>query len=192
MDTQLAGTTVSFNGTLAPIIYTSATQVAAITPYEVSVGTVQIAVTYQSKTSAPLTAAVASSVPALFSSDSSGKGQAAAINQDGSYNGTGHPAPIGSIILLYSTGEGQTSPGGVDGKLAQTPLPGPILPVTVTIGGKAVTPLYAGGAPGEVAGVMQINVQVPSDVTPGNAVPVTIQVGGATSQAGLTIAVAGN
>ena len=55
-----------------------------------------------------------------------------------------------------------------------------------------MSPQYAGGAPGEVAGVMQINVQIPSGITPGNAVPVVVQVGNATSQAGVTIAVAGN
>ena len=192
VDTQLAGTSVSLNGTPAPIIYTSATQVAAIVPYGVSGTNAQVTVTYQGQTSPPATVTVAASNPGLFTSDSTGKGQAAAINQDGSYNGTGHPAPVGSIISLYATGEGQTSPGGVDGKPAQAPLPSPVLPVTVTIGGLTLKPQYAGGAPGEVAGVMQINVQVPSGIAPGNAVPVTIQVGSATSQAGVTIAVAGN
>ncbi|MEO7141973.1 MAG: IPT/TIG domain-containing protein, partial [Bryobacteraceae bacterium] len=45
--TQLAGTTVSFNGMLAPIIYTSATAVAAIVPYEISSASTQVAVTYK-------------------------------------------------------------------------------------------------------------------------------------------------
>src|SRR6202035_2236751 len=100
----------------------------------------------------------------------------AAVNQDGSINSAGHPAPIGSFISLFATGEGQTSPAGVDGKPAQVPLPHPLLPVTVTIAGQTVTPQYAGGAPGEVAGLMQVNVQIPSGMTPGAAVPGSIQV----------------
>jgi uncharacterized protein (TIGR03437 family) len=61
--------------------------------------------------------------------------------------------------------------------------------VTVTISGKAVTPQYAGGAPGEVAGLMQINVQIPSGIQTGNAVLVSVQIGNASTQDGVTIAV---
>jgi uncharacterized protein (TIGR03437 family) len=123
--------------------------------------------------------------------DSTGKGQAAAVNQDGSINSASHPAPIGSYVSLFATGEGQTSPSGVDGKPGQVPLSHPLLPVTVTIGGQTVTPQYAGGAPGEVAGVMQVNVQILSGMQTGVAVPVVVQVGNVSSQAGVTIAISG-
>jgi uncharacterized protein (TIGR03437 family) len=53
-----------------------------------------------------------------------------------------------------------------------------------------VQPQYAGAAPG-YAGLMQVNVQIPAGTPSGN-VPVTIQVGQAASQAGVTIAVGGN
>jgi uncharacterized protein (TIGR03437 family) len=100
---------------------------------------------------------------------------------------------LGSIISLYATGEGQTTPGGVDGKLATAPYPTPNLPVNVTIGGIIVNNLqYVGGAPGNVAGLLQINVAVPAGVTPGSAVPVVIRVGNVTSQTGVTIAVSAN
>jgi len=36
---------------------------------------------------------------------------------------------------------------------------------------------------------MQVNALVPESVAPGNAVPVTITIGGVTSQAGVTLAV---
>jgi trimeric autotransporter adhesin len=191
VDTQLSSTTVSFNGTLAPIVFTSATQVAAVVPYEISGGNAQVIVTYQGQTTAPTTVPVASSAPGVFTLDSTGKGQAAVVNQDGSINSAGHPAPLGSIISLFATGEGSTSPTGVDGKPAQLPLPRPLLPVTVIISGQTVTPLYAGGAPGEVAGVMQVNVRIPTLVQPGTAVPITLQVGNNTS-APVTIAVSSN
>jgi uncharacterized protein (TIGR03437 family) len=192
-DAQLAGTSVQFNGISAPMVYTSATQVAAIVPYEVIGSSAQVTVTYQGQTSSAVTVAVAPSAPGIFTLDSTGKGQAAVVNQNYSINGASTPAPIGSIISLYATGEGQTSPPGVDGKPDSTPLPTPNLPVNVTIGGVTVNNLsYVGGAPGEVAGLMQINVQIPPGVTPGNAVPVVVRVGSASSQAGVTIAVSAN
>ena len=189
--TTLAGTQVLFNGINGPIIYTSSTQVAAIVPYETDGTTVQVQVSYQGQTSEALTVQLAASAPAIFSRDSTGKGQAAAINQDFSVNGDAHPAPVGSVISLYVTGEGQTSPAGTDGQIAGAALPQPLLAISVTIGGIPATVLYAGGASGEVAGVMQVNVQVPPGVQPGSAVPVMLTVGKASSQPGITIAISG-
>ena len=133
-DTQLAGTSVQFNGIPAPILYTSATQVAAVVPYAVTGASAQLTVTYQGQTAPPPTVAVAASAPGLFTADSTGKGQAAAVNENGSINSASRPAPIGSVISLFATGEGQTSPQGVDGKPATAPFPKPSLPVSVTIG----------------------------------------------------------
>jgi len=76
----------------------------------------------------------------------------------------------------------------VDGKLASAPYPAPFEAVTATIGGQTVTPEYAGGAPGEIAGLMQINVRIPGTVAQGNAVLVAIQVG-QSSQPGVTLAI---
>jgi uncharacterized protein (TIGR03437 family) len=50
--------------------------------------------------------------------------------------------------------ERQTDPAGVDGKLADMPLPKPLLPVSVFVDGQQVTVLYAGAAPAEIAGVL--------------------------------------
>jgi uncharacterized protein (TIGR03437 family) len=69
-------------------------------------------------------------------------------------------------------------------------LPHPVAPLSLTIGGVAATNIaYAGTAPDEVYGLLQINVTVPAGVTPGPAVPVVLTVGGVSSQAGLTMAV---
>jgi uncharacterized protein (TIGR03437 family) len=51
---------------------------------------------------------------------------------------------------------------------------------------------YVGGAPGEVAGLLQINLRIPAGIMPEKAVPVFISNGGTTSEAGVTIAVSGN
>ena len=184
----VAGTSVRFNGQPAPMIYSLATQAAAVVPYGLTGATAQVAVEYQGQTGAAVTISLAPSVPALFTLNGSGKGPAAAVNQDGAINGSDHPAPAGSIVILFATGEGQTSPAGVDGKPAAAPLPNPVLPVEVSIGGRLARVLYAGGAPGEVAGVMQLNVEVPAGVGPGS-VPVVLQVGNASSPLGVTLAV---
>ena len=186
------GVTVSFDQYSAPILYASATQVAAIVPYEeLPQNIAQVTVTYQGQTTTAVPLPIAFSAPGIFTLNSSGSGQAAAINLNQTVNGAANPAPIGSYISLYATGEGRTNPGGVDGQLA--PLngsaPQPRLAVTAMIGGQPANVTYAGGAPGEVAGVMQVNVQIPSGVQPGNAVPVVLQVGTGGSQQGVTIAV---
>ncbi|HEY1755514.1 MAG TPA: hypothetical protein VGG72_08970 [Bryobacteraceae bacterium] len=59
--------------------------------------------------------------------------------------------------------------------------PKPILPVTVTIGGIPAVVEYAGGASGQIAGLMQVTVQIPSGVQPGGYVPVVLQVGDAST-----------
>jgi uncharacterized protein (TIGR03437 family) len=65
----------------------------------------------------------------------------------------------------------------------------PALPVIVTLGTTASPKItYAGVAPGEVDGLLQIDAQVPSGLTPGN-VPIVVTIGKTASQSGLTIAV---
>jgi uncharacterized protein (TIGR03437 family) len=75
----------------------------------------------------------------------------------------------------------------VDGKTAGSAPPTPIAPVSVTIGGVPATVNYAGGAPGSIAGMMQVNVVVPSGVS--GSVPVVVTVGGVSSQGGVTVVV---
>jgi uncharacterized protein (TIGR03437 family) len=187
LPTSLAGTAVYFNGTPGAILYTSANQVSAIVPFGVTGSSVQIYVAYQSQTSAPVAVTLVAAAPAFFTLDYSGKGQAVAVNSgDASLNGTAHPAAAGSYILLYATGLGQTNPAGVDGSQVGAVLPLPLLTPTATIGGKAAVVQYAGGATGIVAGVSQINLQIPTGLTPGaNAVVLTS--GGVASPAGVTI-----
>jgi uncharacterized protein (TIGR03437 family) len=87
------------------------------------------------------------------------------------------------------TGAGLTNPAGVDGQPGAAPLPKPVAPIAVTIGGVSAAVQYAGQAPGAVAGVIQINAQIPSGIQAGNAVPVVVQAGSVPTQAGVTVAV---
>ena len=74
-----------------------------------------------------------------------------------------------------------TSPAGIDGKVNSSPPPKPLLDVSVTIGGIPATVQYAGGVAGQIAGLMQINVQIPNGVAAGGYVPVVVRIGGASS-----------
>jgi uncharacterized protein (TIGR03437 family) len=145
-------------------------------------------VEYKGGRSAPLTVPVIATGPALFSANASGAGPGAFLNQDGSLNTAANPAAKGGVVILYGTGEGQTNPPGQDGRLVAAPLPSPVAPVQVTIGGARAEVLYAGGAPGLTPGLFQLNVRVPAETQAG-AQPVVIRVGNNESQRGITIAI---
>lgn len=189
--TSLGGTKVLFDGMPAPLLYASSGQVAAIVPYGVDgkLGT-QVRVQNGAFNSDAVAMPVTVAAPSIFSVDYTGSGQGAIVNQDGvTVNSTATPAARGSIVSIYATGEGQTNPAGIDGAFAiGASLPKPKLPVTVTIGGKPAEVLYAGAAPGQVAGLMQVNARVPADADAGEQ-PVVVQVGSAASQPGITIVV---
>jgi uncharacterized protein (TIGR03437 family) len=180
--TSLAGTTVSIGGHPAPIIYTSSTLVSAIVPYEISgMTSAVVTVSYQGKTTASYTAPVAATSPAVFTLNASGSGEGLAVAvKNSQVNSASNPAAVGDFLLLYETGEGQTTPAGVDGKLAVSPYPSPLSTVSATVNGVSAVVGYAGAAPGFVAGVMQINLQIPTGVVSGTA-EVKVTVGTVTS-----------
>jgi uncharacterized protein (TIGR03437 family) len=189
----LAGTTVSFNGLEAPVRYTSATQVAAVVPYGITGATAQVAVSKQGEVSNMFTVPIAASAPSIFTLNQAGWGQAAAINAvDGTPNTAVNPASTGGVVSLYATGEGQTDPAGVDGSIAGSTPAHPVLEVRATVGGIPATVQYAGGAPGQIAGLMRVDVQIPGGVQPGGYVPVILQVGDRSSSPAVWIAVARN
>lgn len=111
----------------------------------------------------------------------SGVGRGAILNQNSTVNAPDNPAERGSIIVLFATGAGQTTPPGVDGTFPVTVLPKPRLAVSVQIGGLNSEILYAGAAPQQISGILQVNCRVPDGVKPGIAVPVLLTVGDTTS-----------
>ena len=190
--TLVAETRALFNNVAAPLIYVSAGQVSAIVPYSVVNATsVDVVMEYKGVRSNSVNVPLVASKPGLFTANASGSGQGAIQNQDLSVNSSSNPAPRGSIIVLYVTGEGATDPEGVDGLLATAVFPKPKQPVGVRIGGVDAEILYAGAAPSLVAGVMQVNVRIPDNV-PDGPVPVQVLVGNAQSPAGVTVAVLGD
>ena len=193
LSSNVGNTQVLFDGLAAPLLYSSSGQVAAIVPYALDgkSGT-QVQVRYGTLTSDAVAMPVAATGPSVFTADLSGIGQGVILNQDVvTVNSAAKPADKGSIVVIYATGEGQTTPLGVDGQLANGPFypkPPPGVQVQVNIGGIPAEVLYAGAAPSLVAGVMQLNVRIPANVASGN-VPVDIVVGTAHSQTGVTVAV---
>ncbi len=180
---------VLFDGVPAPVIYASDAATAAIVPYGVAGQTsTNVVVQYNGISSTAVQVPLAATAPGVFTADSSGTGNAAAVNQDGTLNSASNPVPRGSIVTLFLTGDGVESPIPPDGKLSTAPYPATMARVTVTIGGKTAAVAYAGSAPTAVAGLMQVNVTVPADA-PTGAVPVVVSCDGAPSQGGIVIQV---
>jgi uncharacterized protein (TIGR03437 family) len=195
--TSIAGTQVLFDGVAAPMIYTSRGQVSAMAPYGLAgKNSTNVQVQYQGATSAAIAMPVQPATPGIFSLDASGLGSGAILNQDFTLNLAivsqgSRPAAIGEVVAIYCTGGGLTNPATVDGSITVSTPPLPILTqnVSVTIGGLPAKVDYSGGTPQSVAGLTQINAEVPSGVKPGSSVPVVVQIGTAKSQAGITMAV---
>jgi uncharacterized protein (TIGR03437 family) len=190
--TTLGDFQVSFGGTPAPLLYASTGQINAVVPFEVvGQSAVQVAIIGPNGQGFSTTSPIAAANPSIFSANASGTGQGAILNNaDLSKNSASNPAARGSAVVLFATGTGVLKPAATNAVLP--PAGNPLLivqPVTVTIGGQSPKVLYQGAAPLPVAGVSQINVEVPAGVTPGSAIPVTISVGGGPSVNTVTMAV---
>jgi uncharacterized protein (TIGR03437 family) len=71
-------------------------------------------------------------------------------------------------------------PSGQDGVVNNYIIRAPVLPVSATIGGQTAQVLFAGSAPGLLAGVLQVEVVVPTAASTG-AQPVVLTIGSASS-----------
>src|ERR1019366_277151 len=177
------------------MISASASQVSAVVPYEIKVLTsATVLVKFLGQSSNGVLVNVATTVPGVFTANSSGTGPGAIANSNGSTNAPANPATRGNTVVVYLTGEGETSPSGVTGKVTtvasppQPLTPRPLLQPTVTIGGQPAHWSFAGEAPGLVSGVMQLNVQVPTVIAAGDQ-PIVVSVGTNSSPSGVTVSV---
>ncbi len=180
---------VLFNGAPAPILYTGPGQVNAVVPFGLDLSAnAELELMAGSQALGDVTVAVAPVSPALFTANSNGTGAGVILNQDYTVNSSANPARAGSVVILYGTGFGQVNPPAADGKPAPGAAP-TVAPVTASIGSVPADVLYAGAAPGLIAGVVQINVRIPVGVTPGAAAQISLTVGGTTTAPGVTVAV---
>jgi uncharacterized protein (TIGR03437 family) len=150
MGTQFSGKDVSvtFNGAPGEVLFSNATQINLVVPASLGVATsAQIVVTVDGVASAPLTVSLAPFAPGIFANG--------ILNQDNTVNSSKQPAAAASVIQIFATGLSGT---GV---------------ITAKIGSEVVAqPYYAGPAPG-FAGLQQIDLILPTDLT-GNAVNVSV------------------
>ena len=174
-------------------IFVSATQINATVPWEIAGRlTSNVVVEYNGVPSAPITVRVDSVTPALFTLNSTGRDQIAAINQDGTVNGPRtndtRPAVQGSVVTLYATGLGVTSPSGITGSVSPTNQLLRITgPASVLVNGQNAVIEFIGAAPGLVTGVNQINVRLPLGIS--GTVPILITINGFTSPAGTVLVI---
>ncbi len=98
--TTIGGVQVLFNGTAAPMIYASSTQVSAVVPYEIApVASPSVWIKYAGQTSNAYQLTSTTTAPGLFTQNASGSGPGAILNQDNSVNGPGNRAAKGSIVV---------------------------------------------------------------------------------------------
>jgi uncharacterized protein (TIGR03437 family) len=164
----LGGVSVTIGGVPAPLLFVSPGQINLHVPWEVSGSTADIVVTTsQGTVLAPFTASIGPASPGIFTTQS-GKGQAIAINSDGSLAGpTGsipglavHPAEVGDTLVILATGLGAVSPAIADGAAASDALRYTAAMPDVLIGGASAHVAFSGLSP-QFVGVNQINVIVP-------------------------------
>jgi uncharacterized protein (TIGR03437 family) len=199
IDDDLANVSVFFDGRPAPLLLVTAGQINTVVPFEVSgKPTTTLQVQNNGVWSNPVVLNIAPALPAFFTLTQTGKGQVAALDvneKDGSVtvngasNPSGNAAARGSIVTFYATGGGMGDAVNDDGLITGSQLSHPQQKVRLSIGGADAEVLYAGSAPGLVAGVLQINARVPNNVAAGAAVPVVLTVGDHSSPDGTTLAV---
>ena len=199
LPTVLGNTRVLFDGVPAPLLFARSDQVNAVTPFALAgKSSTQVQIEYAGVKSQALSVRVAGATPGIFTVDSSGSGQAAALNEDNSYNTPSNPAHPGSIVVLFATGAGPLNPVPEDGAPVSGTLPQTLAP-SAYVGACTAEVLYSGSAPGLIAGAIQFNLRIPDKAPPPapegvscgvGDVPVILLFGGVPSQSSVTISVA--
>lgn len=156
----LAGTTVTVNGSAAPLFFVSPTQLNFLLPPNLELGPAQILVSNAAGTYALGTVEIVAARPALFTANASGQGDAAAVAtadgisfQTAPFDVTINGKP--NVLLLFGTGwrrAAVNTPNTSNG-VAEA--------VTVTVEGLTARVLFA-GAHGGLAGLDQLNVELPA------------------------------
>jgi adhesin/invasin len=195
LPTELSTTSVVLSGgAQLPLLYVSSTQINVLIPYEaVANATHQLVVQRNNAISVPVTTSVFNAAPAILSTAGNGLGQGHiyVIEPSGAETlaDQNSPATAGNTVVIYCVGLGSVNPAVTSGGAAPgLPLAYANAAVTVTFGGQVATPGFAGLTPG-FAGLYQVNVVVPTGVTPGNQVPVTLSAGGKSSSGAIFMAI---
>ena len=182
LPTTLGNAQVTFNGSPAPLLYSSSGQINLVTPLDLCArSSERVAVTVGAQTSRVETVNVASAGPGIFQIPAAGHGAFAHGNRQQDLVTASDPALRGETLILYATGVGDTFPEAPEGG----PAPGDVLSQTlaqptVTVGGIPAHVPFSGLAPG-FSGLYQINLDVPAGSPVGDQVPVAVTAGGRAS-----------
>ena len=172
----LGGVQVLVNGTPAPLIYVSATQIIFQVPYETALGTASVVVLSNTTASAAAPMTVQQAAPSILTY---GNNRALVANQDNTLNAAANGATPGSALVAYLIGSGPLDNPIATGTAApSSPLSREKLATTVSVGGSGATVQFAGMTPG-FAGLVQINFAMPN-LAPGDY-PMQVIIGSAVS-----------
>jgi len=193
---RLGETSLTMAGNTLPLFFVSPGQVNFQLPFVSVTGPTQEALTItQGQFSTNITVILTLYSPAMFTTNSQGTGQAAALiantaiipAPNGAFPGS-RPANKGDFVSLYCTGLGDvTNRPGLGSPSPANPLATTLANPTVTVGNAPATVSFSGLAPGFV-GLYQVNIQVPNSAPSGDAIPVVLTIGGVTANT-VTIAV---
>jgi uncharacterized protein (TIGR03437 family) len=184
LKTQMQGVVLTLGERPLPLLYTSPSQVNAMLPYGLTPGvTYQLIAFRDNQISVPQSITVAAAEPAIFTTDSSGKGQGDIFVYRSATEqilaAPGQPAKAGDILIIYCAGLGAVDPP-IDAGIAVDRLIQTANPVGLTIDGVQAQVLFS-GLTGGLTGLYQVNAKMPDVVTPGDAVPVVLTVGSISS-----------
>lgn len=172
----LGGATVTIGGVDAPLYYSSAGQINAQVPIELNANSrpqvvIKVNLPSLAAITMPETIALDATRPGIFLADA---GQGVVVDVQNRLVNSSAPAAANDVVVIYATGLGATNPAAETGKAAPSNPPGVVVATpVVTIGGRTATVEFAGLTPGFV-GLYQINVRIPTGVTPGSAVPLIV------------------
>jgi uncharacterized protein (TIGR03437 family) len=176
---------VFFGNVAAPLLYVQSQQINAVAPFEIAGGaSTNLRVEYNGALIGSGVLSVNGADPGIFRLHGGYSDQAAALNQDGTVNGPTNPAATGSVVALFGTGFGLADlplvTGGISPLVASQYQANVNVSIEEVLGGASVPAdvLYAGIAPGQLAGVGQIHIRIPAVPVPtGGAAQVYVQVG---------------
>ena len=171
--------TVTIAGKNAPFYFVSPGQLNVQVPFEVAAGMQPLVVTTAGGTSTTLNIMVAPVAPSIFIITPSTSLGAVVKNTDFSLVTPSNPVKAGDVIVIYSTGLGQSIPPALTtGGLVSTTALLNTGTASVTIGGKDATVLYSLASPG-FSGLYRAAVTVPDGLT--GPVPLVLKIGAASS-----------
>lgn len=186
----LGGTTLTLAGNTLPLFFVSQQQINFQLPFIAITGPTPFTLNItQGQLTTSITVTLTPFAPSLFTTNSQGTGQAAALINEtaiivapvGMFPGS-RPVKKGEFIQLYCTGLGdvRNRPGLGSASPGPPNLASTLTNPAVTVGNVQATPVFSGLSPGFV-GLYQVNLQITNDMPSGPAVPVVLTIGGATS-----------